>query len=49
MDYASSGKVGTIFEIKMGMIDRGANLAWISQYKHEKEILFAPLTGLEVI
>jgi len=35
-----------IFEIKMGMVDRGADLGWASQYD-EKEILFAPLTGLE--
>ena len=30
------------------MIDRGASLSWLSQYPHEREILFAPLTGLEV-
>ena len=32
----------------MGMIDRGAELEWISQYPFERECLFAPLTGLEV-
>ena len=32
----------------MGMVDRGAELEWLSQYSHEKEILFAPLTGIEV-
>ena len=32
----------------MGMIDRGAELGWISQYPHEAECLFAPLTGIEV-
>ena len=37
-----------VFEVQMGMIDRGADLSWLSQYEHEKEILFAPLTGLEV-
>ena len=31
-----------------GMIDRGADLEWLSQYPHEKECLFAPLTGIEV-
>ena len=45
----SAGGAGFIFEMRMGMIDRGADLAWLSQYPHEKEILFAPLTGLEVI
>ena len=48
MQYASSGSVSTIFEINMGMVDRGADLSWVSQYPHEEEICFAPLTGLEV-
>ena len=30
------------------MIDRGADVAFLSQYPYEREILFAPLTGLEV-
>ena len=30
------------------MVDRGADLAWISQYPHEQEYLFAPLTGIDV-
>ena len=34
--------------MQMGMIDRGAELGWISQYPHEAECLFAPLTGIEV-
>ena len=50
MHYASaSGRAGLCFEIQMGMIDRGAEISWLSQYPHEKEILFAPLTGLEVV
>ena len=36
-------------EIKMGMIDRGADLSVFSQYPHEKEICFPPLTGIEVM
>ena len=32
----------------MGMVDRGADLSWLSQYPHEQEILFAPLTNMEV-
>ena len=32
----------------MGMLDRGAELRWLSQYPHEDEILFPPLTGCEV-
>ena len=72
--YAASGSAPLVFEIGMGMVDRGASLSWLSQYPHEQvclclagrglacshsdwrtsshvpsqEILFAPLTGLEV-
>ena len=31
------------------MVDRGCDLSWISQYPHERECLFAPLTGFEVL
>jgi hypothetical protein len=31
------------------MINRGAPLQWCSQFPAEEEILFAPLTGLEVV
>ena len=45
--YAAGGSGGIVFEMRMGMVDRGADLSWLSQYPHEKEILFAPLTGIE--
>ena len=50
MAYARGGDGGAslVFEIQMGMVDRGADLSWLSQYPLEREILFAPLTGLEV-
>ena len=32
-----------------GMVARGADISWLSQYPHEKEILFGPLTGIEVL
>jgi ankyrin repeat protein len=52
MQYAkqrnSDNKAATVMEIKMGMIDRGADLAWLSQYPDEHEITFPPFTGLEV-
>ena len=48
MAYAGSGGASAVYEIRMGMVDRGADLSWLSQYPHEKEILFAPLTGIEV-
>eukprot|EP00966_Prymnesium_polylepis_P169817 3926028-Prymnesium_polylepis.1 len=31
------------------MIDRGAELSWLSQYPHEQEVLFPPLLGVEVL
>ena len=40
---------GMLLAIRMGMVDRGADVSWLSQYPLEKEILFAPLTGLEVV
>lgn len=42
-----SGTVATVLEIQTGMVDRGASLQWLSQYPAEREILFAPLAGLE--
>ena len=35
------GDASTIFEMQMGMVDRGANLTWLSQYPHEAEGAFA--------
>ena len=32
-----------------GMVDRGADISWLSQYEHEKEVLFPPLTGFQVL
>eukprot|EP00966_Prymnesium_polylepis_P262320 6059260-Prymnesium_polylepis.1 len=46
--YLRPGEPAMVFEMQMGMVDRGADLSWLSQYPHEREILFAPLTGLEV-
>ena len=38
-----------LLEIEQGLIDRGADLEWLSQYPHEAEVLFPPLTGLEFL
>jgi len=56
MSYAQGSSVGAattltpgfIFEIQQGMVDRGADIAFLSQYPHEQEIVFAPLAGFEV-
>ena len=35
VEYArSKGGVAVLFEFQMGMIDRGADLTWLSQYPH---------------
>ena len=40
MHYAGGrGRTGFVFEIQQGMIDRGAEISWLSQYPAEKEIL----------
>ena len=44
----SSKTAQMLFEVRMGMIDRGADVSALSQFPMEQEILFAPLTGLEV-
>ena len=31
LDYASSGEASAIFEMQLGMIDRGADISWLSQ------------------
>ena len=50
MNYArADDKPSIVFEMQMGMIDRGAPLQWCSQFPKEEEILFAPLTGVEVV
>ena len=45
--YSQDG-FGIIVEIEQGMIDRGAEIAWLSQYPHEVEVLFAPLAALQM-
>ncbi|KAK3273740.1 hypothetical protein CYMTET_18034 [Cymbomonas tetramitiformis] len=52
LQYADSSderKAAFVFEVQMGMVDRGADISPFSQYPHEKEIVFAPLTGMEVV
>ena len=42
----SSG-FGVVLEITPGLLGRGADLSWVSQYPFEQVILFPPLTALE--
>ena len=32
MEYARRSKAGMVFEIRQGLVDRGADLSWLSQY-----------------
>lgn len=43
------GQPSLVLEMRMGMVNRGAYLGWLSQYPQEQEILLPPLTGLEVL
>ena len=45
----NDGKWATALEIDVGQVDNGAPLYWLSQYAKELEILFPPLSNLEVI
>ena len=45
----SSAKCPTVLEIDQGMLSRGADMSEFSQYPHEKEVLFSPLLGVEVL
>ncbi|CAK0805172.1 unnamed protein product, partial [Prorocentrum cordatum] len=47
--HYAEGAASTAFQARQGLVDRGAEMKWISQYPHEAEILFSPLLGLEMI
>ena len=51
MGYAAGdgSRMGVVLEVRQGMVNRGAELSWLSQYPHESEVLFGPLTGIEVL
>ena len=38
MSYAAGGALGLVFSIEQGMVDRGADISWLSQYPHEQEV-----------
>ena len=49
MGYASGSTIGIVLEVQQGMVNRGADISFLSQYPSEREILFGPLTGIEVL
>jgi len=46
--YAKSEKASTIMEAQQGMVDRGADVGFLSQFPGEGEIVYNPLVGMEV-
>ena len=47
LHYATGSKSNRMmYEIQMGMVDRGADLKWLSQYEHEDEMCAAALRSL---
>ena len=52
VEYSGLGReqhgIPTIFEINVGKTSMGADLSWLSQFQHEKEMLYGPLTHLQV-
>ena len=47
IQYAGT-RMPTVFEIRVGAVDRGAPIKFLSQYPCEEEILFPPMSYLEV-
>eukprot|EP00967_Tisochrysis_lutea_P015153 scaffold17070_cov36-Tisochrysis_lutea.AAC.3 len=41
-------KHGVLFEINQGFVDRGASIAWLSQYPRKDEVIFPPHTALQI-
>ena len=37
----AKGKASTVFEARMGMVDRGADISWLSQFEKEREVCAA--------
>ena len=47
-EYAS-GAASTLMKLEPGFVDRGASIAWLSQYPTEEEVLFPPLLALHIL
>lgn len=40
---------GVLLEVQLGQGDCGADLTWLSQYPHEKEVDIGPLSSLQIV
>ena len=45
----AADKSSMVFEMRQGMVSRGAYIGWLSQYPGEKEILIPPLLAIELV
>ena len=46
---SASMTASVVLELQQGMVDRGADISWLSQYPFEAETTFPPLTLLEAM
>ena len=49
LNQQQDDSANNILEIQIGQVDRGASLAWLSQYPEEDEVLFPPLSYIEIV
>lgn len=49
VDAADGAAKRIVLELHTGLNSRGADLAWLSQYPHERECCFVPSTGHELM
>ena len=47
--HAKLSEPSILLEIEMGLVDRAADLSWLSMYPHEQMFAFPPLTALEPV
>jgi len=48
LKYVRRSQAKVLFAVHQGMAARGAEISWLSQFPAENEVIFAPLTALEV-
>ena len=48
LKYVRRSKAKLLFEVHQSTCSRGAEISWLSQFPAEDEVLFSPLTMLEV-
>lgn len=49
LQHADGTPLKLLFEVEQGLVDRAAELAWLSMYPWEEEFALPPLTALEAL